>query len=126
MQRSETDHHIYVQSLRNRWRIQSLKKIPSQGISINEAYTYFFGHLKMGDLCHFQCDHSPPVVGMISAMRYVVTSTHNKVHLWSSVLVGEEEYIFHTRIDNHDFNDALLYTKTQACSVSRVKVIGTL
>ena len=126
MQRSKTEHYIYVQSLRNKWRVGLLKNQSSKGISITEADTFFFGYLKLGDLCHFYCDHSPSVIGIISSLRFIITSTHDKIHLWASVLVGEEEYIFHTRIDSHKFNDALLYTRSEACSISSISVIGTL
>lgn len=126
MQKSETEHHLYVQSLKNRWKVALISGVPSQGIPLEEVHTYFFGLFKLGDLCQFECDGIPSFVGMISSMKYVVTSTHGKMHLWSSILVGEDVYIFHTRIDNSDFNDALIYTNIEANSVLDVKIIATL
>lgn len=126
MTQSQTEHSLYVQTLRDKWRWKSLTSIPSTGLSLQEAYTYFFGKLSIGDLCHFTCDSSPSIVGMISDMRYVITSSHQKIHLWSTVLVGDQEYIFHTRIDSHEFNDALLYTKSQAVSVLKIQVLSGL
>lgn len=126
MTHSQTEHSLYVQSLRDKWRWKSLTSIPSNGLALEKAYTYFFGCLSIGDLCHFICDDAPDVIGMLASMRYVITSSHQKIHLWATVLIGDQEYIFHTRIDNHEFNDALLYTKAEAVSVKDIKILSAL
>ena len=129
MQQSLTEHSLYVEHIRALWRYYELHD-PSrvaEGLEVKEVYTLWFDKLTLGDLCEFHdLTSGQKIIGLLTDIRIVITSGQNYVHMWSSVMVGEAEYVFHTRVDRELYNDSLLYTKTHALNVDVVTVINSI
>jgi len=125
---SPTEHSLYIEKLKAMFMYYNIKGAVPEGMVINEVHDPVFGHLKVGDLCLFEEESENPQswCGIISELRIIVTSTHNKVHLWASILIGDEDYIFHSRICSTTLDHALLYTKTEAMSVKNIKILNEL
>lgn len=129
MQQSLTEHSLYVEHIRSLWRYYELHDPArvAEGLEVKEAYTLWFDKLTLGDLCEFyDVTSGQKEIGLLTDIRIVITTGQNYVHMWSSVMVGEEEYVFHTRIDRELYNDSLLYTKTHAMNVDVVTVINSI
>ena len=122
------EHSMYIEKLKAMFMYYNTKVAVPEGMLIKEVHDPVFGHLKVGDLCLIEEDSEDPQswCGIISELRIVVTSTHSKVHLWANILIGDEDYVFHSRICSATFDHALLYTKAHAMSVKSIIILNEL
>lgn len=119
------DHDLFHDQLRQMGKY--FEDLGQNEFTLNQIAIPWFPDLTKGDLIKlYDINGGNEVIGIVSNIRVGAGTRSEFVHVWIELLVGQEDFVFHCRLNRHDFNDAILYTDVLAMHIDKIEVIQSM